>query len=40
MIGRAESDFGEATVVRALRPDVAFVHGRSADRDGIALAIV
>jgi glutaconate CoA-transferase subunit A len=34
MIGTAESPFGEATVVRALRPDVAFVHGRSADRDG------
>jgi glutaconate CoA-transferase subunit A len=34
MIGTAESPFGEAAVVRALRPDVAFVHGRSADRDG------
>jgi glutaconate CoA-transferase subunit A len=34
MIGTAESPFGEATVVRALRPDVAFVHGRRADRDG------
>jgi glutaconate CoA-transferase subunit A len=34
MIGTAESPFGEALVVRALRPDVAFVHGRSADREG------
>jgi glutaconate CoA-transferase subunit A len=34
MIGRAESPFGEATVVRALRPDVAFIHGRRADRHG------
>lgn len=34
MIGTAESPFGETTVVRALRPDVAFVHGRSADRCG------
>jgi glutaconate CoA-transferase, subunit A len=34
MIGTAESPFGEALVVRALRPDIAFVHGRTADRDG------
>jgi glutaconate CoA-transferase subunit A len=34
MIGTAESPFGEALVVRALRPDVAFVHGRCGDRDG------
>ncbi|MCW2982292.1 MAG: coenzyme transferase [Solirubrobacterales bacterium] len=34
MIGTAESPFGQATVVRALRPDVAFVHGRSADHEG------
>jgi glutaconate CoA-transferase, subunit A len=34
MIGTAVSPFGEALVVRALRPDVAFVHGRCADRDG------
>jgi glutaconate CoA-transferase, subunit A len=34
MLGTASGPFGEATVVRALRPDVAFVHARSADRHG------
>lgn len=34
MLAAAESPFGRALVVRALRPDVAFVHARSADRWG------
>jgi glutaconate CoA-transferase subunit A len=34
MLGRVESPFGAATVVRALRPDVAFVHGLRADAAG------
>jgi glutaconate CoA-transferase subunit A len=34
MLARVESPFGEATVVRALRPDVAFVHGLRADAGG------
>jgi glutaconate CoA-transferase subunit A len=34
MIGTAASPFGESLVVRALRPDIAFVHGRAADREG------
>jgi glutaconate CoA-transferase subunit A len=34
MLARLESPFGEATVVRALRPDVAFVHGLRADVAG------
>ncbi|GAA3731632.1 CoA-transferase [Salinactinospora qingdaonensis] len=35
--GRATSDFGEATVVAALRPDVAFLHADVADPWGNAL---
>jgi glutaconate CoA-transferase subunit A len=34
MLAKVESPFGEATVVRALRPDVAFVHGARADALG------
>jgi glutaconate CoA-transferase subunit A len=34
MLAKVESPFGEATVVRALRPDIAFVHGLRADADG------
>ncbi|MFT3866478.1 MAG: CoA-transferase [Solirubrobacterales bacterium] len=34
MLGTARSPFGEALVVRALRPDVAFVHGVRADPAG------
>jgi glutaconate CoA-transferase subunit A len=34
MLARVQSPFGEATVVRALRPDVAFVHAALADAWG------
>jgi glutaconate CoA-transferase subunit A len=34
MLARVQSPFGEAMVVRALRPDVAFVHGLRADAAG------
>jgi glutaconate CoA-transferase subunit A len=34
LLARVESPFGEATVVRALRPDVAFVHGLRAGAAG------
>jgi glutaconate CoA-transferase subunit A len=34
LLAKVESPFGEATVVRALRPDVAFVHGVRADAAG------
>ncbi len=34
LLGTASGEFGEATVVKAIRPDVAFVHARSADHHG------
>ena len=36
MLGRASSAFGDATVVRALAPDVAFVHAERVDAWGNA----
>lgn len=38
-IGTARSDFGDATVVRALVPDVAFIHADTVDRWGNATLV-